>query len=75
MISIVFVGRNDNYGGDFEKRLFDTVTYNTNLLEQAGIDYELIFVEWNPKVLRRLLSKKIARRYPRARCYGGDRPI
>ena len=75
MISIVFVGRNDNYGGDFEKRLFNTVTYNVNLLEGAKIAYELIFVEWNPVLLRRLLSKKIARRYPRARCYVVHRDV
>lgn len=69
MISIVLAGRNDNYGGDFEKNLLATVSHNVNQLDKAGVDYELIFVEWNPILLRSLLSKKIARRFPKAQCY------
>ncbi len=69
MISIIFVGRNDKYGGNFEKRLFATVGHNVNQLDKTGVDYEIIFVEWNPLLLRRLLSKKIARKFPKAKCY------
>jgi hypothetical protein len=45
MISIILAGRNDNYGGNFENRLFSTLTYNLEQLDKAGVDYEVIFVE------------------------------
>ncbi len=33
MVSTVIVGRNDNYGGNFESTLMDTVLHNTRGLE------------------------------------------
>jgi len=68
MISIIIVGRNDNYGGDFEARLFATATYNLGELDRRGIDAELVFVEWNPLSDRPLLSPKVAAAFPQARC-------
>lgn len=47
-ISIVIVGRNDNYGGDFKKRLQTFVTHNHQALTQSGIAAEIIFVNYNP---------------------------
>ena len=48
MISIILVGRNDNYGGNFEDRLFSTLDYNSRALSERGIEHEIVFVEWNP---------------------------
>jgi hypothetical protein len=68
MISIVIVGRNDNYGGDFEGRLFATTRYNLDAFAKRGIAHELIFVEWNPLPDRPLLSHKLAAAFDQARC-------
>lgn len=68
MISIVFVGRNDNYGGNFEERLLSTTRNNFAEFERRGIDAELVFVEWNPIEDEPLLSLKVAEAIPRARC-------
>ena len=75
MISIVIVGRNDNYGGDFEDRLLATARYNLDELEKRGIEVELIFVEWNPLADRPLLSERIAATFSRARCIVVDAAV
>ena len=68
MISIIIVGRNDNYGGDFEGRLFATTHYNLDAFAKRGIANELVFVEWNPLPDRPLLSRKVAAAFEQARC-------
>ena len=68
MISIVIVGRNDNYGGDFEGRLFATARHNLDALALRGIETELVFVEWNPLPSRPLLSHEVVATFDRARC-------
>lgn len=68
MISVVIVGRNDNYGGDFEARLMETTEYNLNAFRTAGLDVELVFVEWNPIPGQPLLSNKVAEKFSEARC-------
>ncbi|WP_136656374.1 hypothetical protein [Nitratireductor sp. XY-223] len=68
MISIIIAGRNDNYGGNFEERLFATTRYNLEALEARGIEAELVFVEWNPIPGRPLLSEEITAAFPNARC-------
>jgi len=75
MISIVFVGRNDNYGGDFDARLLSTTRHNTCALEARGIAYEIVFVEWNPLPNRRLLSELICTEFAAARCFVVDGEI
>jgi len=72
MISVVIVGRNDNYGGDFETRLFATAHHNFREFERRGIEAELIFVEWNPLSDRALLSQDVAAAFPQARCFVVD---
>ncbi|MCP4381605.1 MAG: hypothetical protein GY798_09355 [Hyphomicrobiales bacterium] len=72
MISVVIVGRNDNYGGDFEDRLFATTHHNLAELKKQGVDVELIFVEWNPLSDRRLLSESITADFEEARCFVVD---
>ncbi len=47
-LSIVLTGRNDNYGGDFIKRLQDFFNWNCSLLEIKKVETEIVFVNWNP---------------------------
>jgi len=47
-ISIVAVGRNDNYGGDFKTRLELFVNWTHKQLERNEIFSEIIFVNYNP---------------------------
>lgn len=47
-ISIVLVGRNDNYGGDFAARLQHSVAHTLSGIEKFGIHAELLFVNYNP---------------------------
>src|SRR4029453_1533210 len=47
-LCIGLTGRNDNFGGDFNQRLFSALSYNHRLLSVAGVAYELVFVEWRP---------------------------
>jgi hypothetical protein len=63
-LSIVLTGRNDNFGGDFNQRLFSALSYNHRLLMAGGVDYELVFVEWRPVNGRVLLSDLIREQLP-----------
>jgi hypothetical protein len=48
-VSIIIVGRNDNYGNDgFLDRVQSCVDNIYSLSPQCGLSGELIFVEWNP---------------------------
>lgn len=47
-LSIILSGRNDNYGGDFLKRLQDFFDWNVALFESYKVDTEIILVNWNP---------------------------
>jgi len=47
-LSIVIAVRNDNYGGDFNQRLFTALSWNTGLLEKYQVNTEIILVNWNP---------------------------
>ena len=72
MISIIICGRNDNYGGHFNERLFSTVSYNISELRKRRVSFELIFVEWNPNRDDPLLSEELAERFPEVRCFVVD---
>jgi len=63
-LSVVLTGRNDNFGGDFNQRLFSALSYNHRLLAEAGVEYELVFVEWRPVAGRLLLSDLIREQLP-----------
>jgi hypothetical protein len=67
-LSVVLTGRNDNFGGDFNQRLFSALTYNHRLLTEAGVEYELVFVEWRPVPGRALLADRIRERIPEIAC-------
>ncbi|MFT6210365.1 MAG: hypothetical protein ACJATE_000981 [Bacteroidia bacterium] len=47
-ISLVFVGRNDNYGGDFKQRLQVCVNDAFQQLNKHHISAEILFVNYNP---------------------------
>lgn len=47
-LSIVTCGRADNYGGDATGRLYKSVDDNCSALENAGIDYEYLIIDWSP---------------------------
>jgi len=64
-VSVIVVGRNDNYGGDFTARLKTTLDWNLKYLPNP----ELIYVEWNQIRERESDTEWIAKRYPSARCY------
>jgi hypothetical protein len=55
-LSIILTGRNDNFGGDFNDRLFSALRFNHRRLSDAGVRYQLVFVEWRPIAGKRLLS-------------------
>jgi len=63
-LSIVLTGRNDNFGGDFNQRLFAALSYNHRLLMEAGVEYELVFVEWRPVPGQILLANLIREQRP-----------
>lgn len=64
-ISLVVVGRNDNYGGDFSDRLRVTIDWNYGHLPNP----ELIYVEWNQIPERESDTKWIAERYENCKCF------
>ncbi|MEM7104609.1 MAG: glycosyltransferase family A protein [Bacteroidota bacterium] len=47
-ISIIFSGRNDNYGGDFNYRLQNTVNWYAYWVEKYQLHTELLIVNYNP---------------------------
>jgi len=64
-ISIVVVGRNDNYGGDFSLRLQTTIDWNLKQLPGA----ELIYIEWNKIAEKESDCLWIEKRYPGSKCF------
>lgn len=63
--SMVVVGRNDNYGGDFTERLKRTIDWNYNHVPNC----ELIYVEWNRIEDRPSDTEWISQRYPNSKCF------
>lgn len=47
-LSIVVVGRNDNYGGDFNFRLQNLTIWLNSMVEKEQLPTELIIVNYNP---------------------------
>jgi hypothetical protein len=64
LLSIVLVGRNDDFGGDFNGRMFAAAEFNHRNLEAAGILHEYILVEWNPIPSKPYLAELVGRRCP-----------
>lgn len=47
-LTLVFTGRNDDFGGDFNNRFFRALRFNHERLTDAGVSHEFVFVEWRP---------------------------
>jgi 2,4-dienoyl-CoA reductase-like NADH-dependent reductase (Old Yellow Enzyme family) len=47
-LSFVMVGRNDNYGGDFNTRLELCIKIIVSYAQKYELNAEIILVEWNP---------------------------
>ena len=63
-LSIVLTGRNDDFGGDFNGRLFRALEFNHRALTAAGISHEFVFVEWRPMPAKPYLAHLLGQRYP-----------
>ena len=53
--SFVTYGRNDSYTPSYIRRASRAMNYLAHQLERAGIDSEIVFVEWNPPADRQSL--------------------
>tara|TARA_R100000808_G_scaffold20160_1_gene43649 strand:+ start:4374 stop:5453 length:1080 start_codon:yes stop_codon:yes gene_type:complete len=71
-ISIVVCGKNDNYGGHFDERLYLTLKYNIKKFTQIGVETEIIFVEWNPIEDKPLLSLSLVEKFDNIKCFVVD---
>lgn len=63
-LTLVFTGRNDDFGGDFNGRFFRALEFNHRHLTDAGISFEFVFVEWRPIAGRRYLAQELADTFP-----------
>ena len=63
-VSIILTGRNDDFGGDFNVRLFRALEFNHRHLSDRRIPHEFIFVEWRPIAGKSWLGDVLADRYP-----------
>jgi hypothetical protein len=64
-LSIIVGARNDNYGGDFTRRLQTFVSVLCGWAARHALDGELVIVEWNPPAERPRLREELA--WPAAR--------
>ncbi len=55
-VSIVYTGRNDDFGGDFNHRFVRALQFNHAQLAGAGVRYDVVFVEWRPVPRKPLLG-------------------
>jgi hypothetical protein len=63
-LSIILTGRNDDFGGDFNSRLFHALEFNRRQLDDRGISHEFVFVEWRPVPRKPWLADLLADRFP-----------
>ena len=63
-LSIIITGRNDDFGGNFNARLFGALEFNHAHLTERGIPHEFVFVEWRPVSGKLWLSEVLVDRYP-----------
>lgn len=63
-LTIVLTGRNDDFGGDFNTRLFRALEFNHHFMRERGIPHEFVLVEWRPIAGKPLLAELLADRYP-----------
>ncbi len=64
LLSLVVTGRNDDYGGQFARRFFRTLTFNLEQLADRHVSTEVRLVEWNPVPGRPLLAEQLLAELP-----------
>lgn len=62
-LSIIFTGRNDDFGGDFNTRLFRAIEFNHRFLTEYGVAHEFVFVEWRPVPRKPWLAEVLTDRF------------
>ena len=62
-LSIIVTGRNDDFGGDFNTRLFRALEFNHRHLTERRIPHEFVFIEWRPVAGKPWLAEVLADRY------------
>ena len=67
--TIIFCGRNDNHNGDFDSRALKAQKYNYDLLLTNEIDFEQIYIEWNPLSHKEFFAEKLKKINPNIRSY------
>jgi len=60
----VVLGRNDDYEKGWAERLEASIAYNHTIFKESGVDYRVVFVEWNPPPEKPLLSPTLIAKYP-----------
>ena len=63
-LSIILTGRNDDFGGDFNVRLFRALAFNHRVLTSAGVSHEFVFVEWRPVEHKPYLAVVLQHEFP-----------
>jgi hypothetical protein len=63
-LTIILTGRNDDFGGDFNGRLFSAAEFNHRQLLNYGISHEYVFVEWSPIPGKPYLSEILKAQLP-----------
>jgi hypothetical protein len=63
-LAIVVTGRNDDHGGDLTRRFLQVLRLNEGRLRTAGVDFEIVLVEWRPWSDRPWLSMLLADAFP-----------
>jgi hypothetical protein len=63
-LSVVVVGRNDDFGVDFNGRMMAAAKFNHDNLEAGGVSHEYVFVEWNPIEGKPYLAELIGQALP-----------
>ncbi len=58
-VSFVTWGRNDSYTPEYTQRASRAVSFLARQLETAGLDSEIVFVEWNPVPGKRMLMEEL----------------
>ena len=59
-LTLIFTGRNDDFGGDFNGRFFRALAFNHEQLLAAGVPHEFILVEWRPLPGTRHLAEAVS---------------
>jgi hypothetical protein len=63
-LEAVILGRNDDYEPNWNDKLIASIAYNRARFEQGPVDYQVVFIEWNPPRHKLLLSPSLTEKFP-----------